>query len=114
MTLMIIILRDESVARKVVGALVELELFDSTVLDGEAIENLAMRTIPIFEDVARWFGQGLGYNRTLLVGLRDRADADAVVALCRRDGVDLTNPETATVLLVPCERYTPPPAEGAR
>lgn len=113
MMLMIVILRDESLVRKVVGALIELELFESAVLDGEAIENLAVRTIPVFEDVGRWFGQSLGYNRTILVALRDRAEADAFFGLCRRDGVDLARPESATLLLVPCERYAPPAGKAA-
>ncbi len=113
MTLMIVLLRDESLVRKIVGALIETELFEGTVLDGEALENLAMRTIPLFEDVGRWFGQNLQYNRLIAVALRDRAEADAFVGLCRRDGVDLTNPETASLWLVPCERYAPPAGETA-
>jgi hypothetical protein len=108
MTLLIVILKDEALVRKVVGALVEMELFDSTVLDGEAIENLAMRTIPLFEDVGRWFGQNLGYNRTILAALRDRSEADTFVELCRRDGIDLADPAVASLVLLPCERYVPP------
>lgn len=110
--LMIVILKNEALIRKVVGALVELELYDSSVLDGEAIENLAVRTIPLFEDVGGWFGQNLAYNRTLFVTLNERAEADAFVDLCRRDGIDLTDPEIASLLLLPCERYRAPGPEA--
>lgn len=113
MTLMILILKDEALVRKVVGTLIEMELFDGAVLDGEALENLAMRTIPLFEDVGRWFGGHPQYNRVIAVPLRDRAEADTFAGLCRRDGVDLANPETATLLLVPCERYAPPAGGSA-
>ncbi len=70
MMLLIAIVRDESLVQPLVRVLVEMELFDSAVLDGEAVENLAVRTIPLFEDVGRWFGQTLAYNRALFVVLR--------------------------------------------
>ncbi len=106
MTLMIAIFRDEAIVRKAVRVLVEMGLFESAVLDGEAVENLAVRTIPLFEDVGRLFGQALAYNRTLLVPLRDRAEAELFASLCRRDGLDLADPAVGTLLLVPCERLT--------
>lgn len=102
-----LILKDESRVRKVVSALVELELVDATILDGEGVENLAVRSIPLFEEVGNLFGQNLSYNRTLLIVVPERKIVDDLVALCRREGVDLTDPAVATLLLLPCERYTP-------
>lgn len=107
MMLLILIVKDDTVVRKVVRVLVEMELFDSTVLDGEAVENLAMRSVPMFEDIARMFGQALSYNRTLMVGLRHRQEAEVLTRLCRRDGVDLCDPAVATAWLIPCERLEP-------
>jgi len=113
MMLLIAILRDDHHVRTVVRVLVELGLFDSTVLDGEAIENLAVRSIPLFEDVGRWFGQTLDYNRTLLVAVRDRSEVDTLLELCRRDGLDLRDARVGTLLLVPCERIAPTEPEAA-
>ncbi|GEM_PF-1626000 len=112
--MMVVILRDESRVETVVRALVELGMFDSTVLDGESVETLAVRTVPLFEAIGGWFGESRAYNRALIVALDDRREADAVVDLCRRDGLDLADPATACVLLLPAERYRPQEAEGGR
>ncbi len=104
--LTVIILHDESRVDVVLRALVELELYDTTVLDGESVEALAVRTVPVFESLGGWFGENRAYNRAILVSVRDRAEVDAVVRLCRADGLDLTDPAIACILMVPAERYT--------
>lgn len=106
MPLLVIILKDEAQIRKVVSALLELEITDATVLDGEGVENLAVRTIPLFAEIGSLFNQDLAYNRTILAHIADPRFADDLVKLCRREGLDLADPAAACVLIVPCERYT--------
>lgn len=107
--LLVLILKDETLVKKVVAAFLELELVETTILDGEGVENLAARAIPLFEEAGSLFGQNLVYNRTLLAHVPERRQVDDLVALCRREGVNLEDPAVATLLLVPCQRY----GEGA-
>jgi len=105
--LLMVILKEERHLKTVINAMIELGLFDATILDGEAVENLATQTLPLFADVGQWFGHNLAYNRTLLVLVPDRRQAEEFVALCGRDGVDLRDPAIATMALLPAESFPP-------
>jgi hypothetical protein len=111
MALMLIILKEETQIRKVVSTLLELEIVDATVLDGEGVENLAVRTIPLFAEIGSLFNQDLAYNRTILAYIPSPDLADEVIRLCRREGLDLADPAVACVLTLPCARHAAPPAE---
>lgn len=108
--LLLVILKDERRLTTVVNALIELGLFDATILDGEAVENLASQTMPLFADVGRWFGHNLAYHHSLLVVVPDRQRVEEFLGLCSRDGVDLRDPTIATLALIPTEPYSS--AEG--
>ncbi len=111
--LLLVILKDERHLKTAVNALIEVGLFDATILDGEAVENLASQTLPLFADVGRWFGYNLAYNRTLLVVVPERRQAEEFVELCARDGVNLRDPSIAVMALLPAEPFPvsgePPP-----
>ncbi len=112
MWLLFLVLKDETHIRPLVGILLEMELFDATVLDGEGIENLAVRSVPVLSEVSALFGQSLAYNRTLWIPLDDRDQVRTLVDLARREGVNLTDPEVALLRLVPCETYREEPDAG--
>ncbi|MDZ4200071.1 MAG: hypothetical protein U1E27_12400 [Kiritimatiellia bacterium] len=112
MVLLILNLKDERLIQKVVGVMLELEISDATVLDSEGLENLAVQTNPLFSEIGSLFGQNLAYRRTLLAQLPGRETLQDLVRLCRRDGVDLTDSEVATIWVLPCESFEP--EEGPR
>ncbi|MCX7819561.1 MAG: hypothetical protein N2652_10225 [Kiritimatiellae bacterium] len=105
--LLLLILKDERRIETVVNALIELGLFDATILDGEAVENLATQTLPLFADVGRWFGHNLAYHRALLIVLPERRAAEEFVDLCARDGLNLRDPQVAVMALIPAEPFPP-------
>ncbi len=101
----ILVLKSEAYAKTVVSTLIELGLFDSTVLDGEGVENVATETIPVLSEVTALFGQDIVFNKTIITVVPDR---DAVYELNRslqRDGIDLNTPEVGTLMAFPCEIY---------
>ncbi len=102
MWLLIAILKNETVAEKMLSAMLELELTDTAVIDGEAVENLAARSFALFSEVGRLFSERLRYNRVLLCRLPDRSAALDLQQLCRDDGIDLHDSQTGFFLLVPC------------
>lgn len=112
MWILFLLLKDESRIRTLVGILIEMELFDSSVLDGEGIENLGVRSLPVLSEVAALFGQSLAYHRVLCISLDDKEQARTLVVQCRKDGLDLLNPETAMMRLIPCEPVPEVPDAG--
>jgi hypothetical protein len=108
MHLAVIVLKEESLVHRVARMLVEMERCDAAVLDGEGIDSLAARSVPLVSGIADLFGRAVSYNRVLLVPVDHREQVDDLVRACRRDGVDLAAPAVADVWIVPCERYEPP------
>lgn len=113
MVLVLLNLKDERQIHKVVDVLLEMELTDATVMDSEALENLAVQTNPLFAEVGNLFGQNLAYQRTIILCLPHRDALHDVVRLCGRDGVDLVDPAVASLWIVPCEAYAPGRASAA-
>lgn len=102
---MIIILKSEAYARPVVSTLVEHELFDTTVLDGEGVENVASETTTIFSEVTALFGQDIPFNKTIITVVPNRQTVFTINAALKRDGIDLTQPEVGTLVAFPCPIY---------
>ncbi len=105
MWLFLAILKNEAAAEKMISAMLELELTDAAVVDGEAVENLAARTFELFSEIGRMFSERLRYNRVLIGKMPDRATADDLARLCREDNLDLNDPETGFFMLIPCETW---------
>lgn len=101
----VIILKSEAYAKPVVSTLVELELFDTTVLDGEGVENVATETAPILSEVTALFGQDILFNKTIITVVPDRETVFTVNAALKRDGIDLKQPDVGTLLAFPCPIY---------
>lgn len=99
---MIIILRKEELLKKLISILVEFEMFDASVLDGEGIENIAMKTDPVFSSLRALFSETYVYNKTIISPVENRKDADEFLAVCRQEGIEFLGTETGTFLLLPC------------
>ena len=99
---MIVILKKEALTKKLVSILIECGLYDSTVLDGEAIENVATQTIPLFSELRGLFGEELVYNKTVIAHVPDRGTIDDFIALCAKDGIDFAHDDVGVVMAFPC------------
>lgn len=102
---MVIILKKESLLKKILSLMIELELYDTTVLDGESIENVAAKKIPIFSDLNTLFGHQTSYNRTILSYIPDGTTTENFIELCREEGIDFREPEIGCVMTIPCNLY---------
>ena len=100
-----IILKSEEFARPVISTLVELELYDSSVLDGEGVENVASETAPILSEVTTLFGQDILFNKTIFTVVPNRKTITEIDQALKRDGIDLRKPEVGTLVAVPCPVY---------
>jgi hypothetical protein len=105
MYVVVLILKSEAYARPVVSTLIELELFDSTVLDGEGVENVAGETMPILSEVSALFGKDILFNKTIITVVPDQETIFSLNAALKRDGIDLTQPEVGTLVAFPCPIY---------
>ncbi len=108
MYIMITVLKKENQIKKLISILLELGLFDSTVLDGEGIENVAALTMPVFSELRDLFGQESEYHKTVITYVPDRRDIDTFVSICREEGIDFKSEKTGFILVFPCEIYIGP------
>lgn len=105
MWLFLAVLKSDPAAEKMISAMLELELTDAAVVDGEAVENLAARTFDLFSEVGRMFSERLRYNRVLICKMPDRSTAADLVRLCREDNLDMNDPDTGFYVMIPCESW---------
>ncbi len=106
MKLLIIILKNEKLLDQISSILLEVGLYSSSVLDGENIDALADSPMPLFSSFKSLFGENYSYNRTILCPVEHDEDIQDFLNICRQEKIDLTNPDTGTLLSVPCSVYT--------
>ena len=94
MYLTIILFRDENKLKKLISIMLECGLYDSSVMDGEGIENLASTTAPIFSEITTFFGHELVYNRVIFTYVSDKSSLKEFVKLCKKEGIDFNNDST--------------------
>ncbi|MBW6516089.1 MAG: hypothetical protein K0B81_05670 [Candidatus Cloacimonetes bacterium] len=105
MYVMIIILKDESLVKKILSLLIEFELFQSTVVDGESIENIAARKIPLFSDFNLLFGRESVYNRTIICYVPDGETVERFIKVCRDEEIDFENKDIGCLFTIPCNLF---------
>lgn len=105
MYIAILILKSEAYSKQVVSTLIEYEVFDATVLDGEGLENVATETMPILSEITSLFGQEIVFNKTVIFGSKDRATIERINTALKDQGIDFTQPEVGTLMAFPCELY---------
>ncbi len=105
MLALIVTLKDESKIDKVMEALVECAIYNAAVLDGEAVENLATRTLPLLSSLGGLFGTDTIYTRTIVAAVEQREQITEFIAICAADGVDFRSGDTGWVMALPCEVF---------
>ncbi len=105
MLVMIIILKDESLVKRLLSLLIEFELFQSTVLDGESIENIVSSNIPVFSDFKMLFGRESIYNRTIISFVPDERTFNRFIKISRKDGIDFQTQDIGCLMTFPCTTF---------
>jgi len=105
MYIMVIILKEETLIKKIFSLLIEFELYQSTVLDGESIENIALKKIPLFSDLNMLFGRESIYNRTIICYVPKGAVIEKFVKVCRKEGIDFLNDDIGCLMTFPCHLF---------
>ncbi|MFA5479561.1 MAG: hypothetical protein WC337_06025 [Candidatus Muiribacteriota bacterium] len=94
---MIVVLQDETLLKKVIGILIELELFNSTILDGEEPETVAVESLPLFYDLANFIQGENIYNKTIIAHVPEKETIEDFVKICKKEGIDFFKPNTGWV-----------------
>lgn len=103
MFVMIIILKKESLLKKLISILVEFGMYDATVLDGEGIENIAMATNPVFSSLRDLFSETYVYNKTIITAAESRDLVDRFISVCTQEGIEFKGGEIGSLAVLPCE-----------
>lgn len=106
MKLLVVILKNERLFDRISSILLEVGLFDSSVLDGENIESLKDTAMPLFSSFKSLFGKDYSYNRTIIGPVYDNEAIFQFVKICEKEGIDFSNPETGCLFSLPCSIYT--------
>ncbi len=106
MKLLVIILKNERLLDRITSILLEVGLFDSSVLDGENIESLADTAMPLFSSFKALFGKDYSYNRTIISPVLDSDSIYEFTRVCEKEGIDFSNPEIGSLFSVPCTVFT--------
>lgn len=101
----VIILKDEVYAKTVVSTLIEMALFEATVLDGDGLEYIAGESMPILSEVSVLFGRDILFNKTIIVAVPDKETIFRLNAALKRDGIDFKQPEVGSLMAFPCPVY---------
>lgn len=106
MYIMIVIIKNEKKLNKLISILIELGLYDSTILDGECIETGVVDTLPLFKELALLFSnEEFIYNKTIITQVPDKETLDAFVNICLEEDIDFTKPNIGSVMAFKCDLF---------
>ena len=108
MLVAVLVLKKEELLNAVSAVLIECGLFESTVLDGEGLENVAGQASELFRELRGLFGRELVYNRTFIIHVPERSMLDDFIELCKAEGIDFTKPNMGFLMAYPCEIFIGP------
>lgn len=102
---MIIVILDETLLKRIVSILIELELFDATILDGEAPETVAVETLPVFKELAGILHGDSVYNKTIICHAQEERQVKKFIKICKEEGIDFTEEDTGWVMALKCDYF---------
>jgi hypothetical protein len=106
MTYMIVALYDARCLDDLMLALTAQDVRDAVVLDGRAVGSSLIQQMPIFAGFDANLREPQGAMKLVLAVVQDDGVARAIREDLRDIGVDLGDPATANVLLLPVEQLT--------
>jgi hypothetical protein len=106
MYISIIILKDEKKFDKVIQILIELQLYDSTIIDGEGIEPAIIESLPVFKELASLLGNEENvYNKTIISHIPEKEDLDYLVKICKEEGINFKEKNIGSIMAFKCDFY---------
>jgi len=99
---MTVVIIEETLLKKIVNILIELELFNSTILDGEAPETFAVEALPIFKELAGIIEEESVYNKTIICHVPDIKTIEKFVKICFEEGIDFEKEGIGWVMANKC------------
>ena len=109
MHILLIFLYRDDLVDETMEALIELEIGDAVVVEGQPMERILADEVPIFGGLWQTIGEGHASVRLVLAPLPDRARLDPLFRLLAETGVDLSDPAIGRLCLLPAEFPAPPP-----
>ena len=102
MQIVLIILKDESLLEKIASIFIECELFDTSILDGEGVETIASETSEIFNEIKRFFGNTMNYNRVIISAVPNQQSVEQLVKLIKEENINFNDGNTGVFVSFPC------------
>lgn len=105
MYIMTVVILDESLLKKIVNILIELELFNSTILDGEAPETFAVETLPVFRELVGILDGESVYNKTIICHVPEEKTIHKFIRICLGEGIDFEKEGVGFVMANRCDFF---------
>ncbi|MGM0461742.1 MAG: hypothetical protein ACQEQ4_04900 [Fibrobacterota bacterium] len=105
MQVMIILLENEDLLEKIAEIFMECGLFDTSIFDGEGVETVASQKSRIFNEMQRFFGNTMTYNRTIISAIPDEESYRIFTRLLAAENIDFNDGKTGFLMLLPCVHF---------
>jgi len=102
---MTVVLHDEDLLDKILSIMIELQMFDSTILDGETPESLAVETLPFLTELAALLEGDSRFNKTIICIVESIDQVKKFVQLCLEEGIDFKAENTGWISAVKNEYF---------
>jgi len=88
--------------RRIVSILIEMELCDAAILDGEVAEETAALAIPLFSSLRDLFGGETAWRKIIVTPVKDLQTVQKFLQLCRPEGIDFRREGVRVGMALPC------------
>ncbi|ERP30938.1 hypothetical protein [Chitinivibrio alkaliphilus] len=105
MNILIIILDKEELLEPLAEIFMECGLFNTSIFDGEGVETIASQNSPLFNEIQRFFGNTMTYNRTIISAIPDQESYENFKTLLTAQGIDFSGGDIGFLLLLPCIEF---------
>ena len=102
--IVIIQLKQEHHLDKISALLIELGVFDVSILESEGVEERAQR-MPVLSSMGSIFDSWSDHHRTVICRVPNEEKLEKLAQYAAGDGIDFSSPDVGALFAVPCTFY---------
>ncbi len=100
----IIQLKREEHLDTVSALLIELGVFEVSIVESEGVEQYAQR-MPVLNSMGSIFGGWMEHHRTIICRVPSEEKLEKLVEYAARDGIEFNSPDVGALFAMPCSYY---------